>query len=51
MMHSGLFSHTTGACPCCGRDVARTHAFDGARLLDTYACRRCGPTAYRVAVA
>ncbi|HWH09351.1 MAG TPA: hypothetical protein VNX21_09130 [Candidatus Thermoplasmatota archaeon] len=50
MMLLGLLSRTTGCCPSCGRAVQRTHAFDGARLMDTYACGRCGPTAYRVAV-
>lgn len=50
MMLLGLLSRANGCCPSCGRDVARTHAFDGLRLLDTYACGRCGPTAYQVRV-
>ena len=45
---AGTFSHTTGACPVCGSDVSRNHAFNGSRLVDTYSCYRCGPTEYRV---
>ena len=47
----GIWSGARGACPVCGNDVQRTHAFNGARLTDAYACGRCGPTEYRVSVA
>jgi predicted RNA-binding Zn-ribbon protein involved in translation (DUF1610 family) len=45
---TGKFSGARGACPVCGHDVERKHSFNGARLLDEYACYRCGPTSYRV---
>ncbi|MFA5862224.1 MAG: hypothetical protein WDA16_11075 [Candidatus Thermoplasmatota archaeon] len=48
MLLAGTFTHTTGSCPVCGHEVARTHAFDGRRLRDAYSCYRCGPTAYTV---
>ena len=50
LLMSGTFSHARGSCPVCGRDVQRNHAFNGSRLVDTYACYRCGPTEYRVKV-
>lgn len=46
----GTLAGARGACPVCGNDVARTHAFNGARLLDRYGCYRCGPTEYVVPV-
>ena len=49
-LNLGKLSASRGACPVCGRDVARTHAFNGARLLESYGCHRCGPTSYVVAV-
>lgn len=45
---TGMLSGARGCCPVCGHDVARTHAFNGARLQDRYACYRCGPTTYQV---
>lgn len=48
MLLSGTFTHTTGSCPVCGKDVQRTHAFDGRKLRDAYSCYRCGPTTYAV---
>lgn len=51
LVNVGKFSGARGCCPVCGRDVERTHAFNGARLLDRYGCFRCGPTEYVVAVA
>jgi ribosomal protein S27AE len=45
---AGNFTRTNGSCPRCGHDVARTHAYDGRRLRDEYACYRCGPTLYAV---
>lgn len=50
-MNLGKLSSSRGACPVCGRDVALTHAFNGARLMDRYGCFRCGPTEYSVSVA
>lgn len=47
----GKLAGARGACPVCGRDVERTHAFNGARLMDRYGCYRCGVTEYVVAVA
>lgn len=49
-MHSGIMAHADGLCPICGRGVARTHSFNGRALVDHYACYRCGPTRYAVAV-
>jgi predicted RNA-binding Zn-ribbon protein involved in translation (DUF1610 family) len=46
---TGLMSRALGACPVCGREVERTHAFNGLRLVDSYSCYRCGPTRYQVA--
>ena len=47
----GKLQGARGACPVCGTDVARTHAFNGARLLDRYGCFRCGVTEYVVMAA
>lgn len=46
----GRLSGARGACPVCGHDVARTQSFNGARMLEAYGCRRCGPTEYVVPV-
>lgn len=45
----GISTTSTGACPSCGRAVQHTHSFNGLRLVDAYACYRCGPTRYVVA--
>jgi len=50
MLVTGKISNTRGCCPVCGRDVSLTHKFNGARLLESYGCYRCGPTTYKVAV-
>jgi len=50
LLMAGTFAHARGSCPVCGSDVERTHAFNGSRLVDQYACYRCGPTEYRVKV-
>lgn len=52
-MHStsmtvGKMNGARGCCPSCGRDVQRTHSFNGARLRESYTCWRCGPTEYTV---
>lgn len=51
MLLHGVFAGTSGCCPSCGADVRRVHAFDGARLSDSYECYRCGPRAYSVRVS
>lgn len=50
LLMAGILTHARGSCPVCGNDVSRTHAFNGSRLVDQYACYRCGPTEYRVKV-
>lgn len=50
MVCVGKFSGARGACPVCGHDVQRTHAFNGARIAESYGCYRCGPTVYTVPV-
>lgn len=45
-LFTGTFTGATGACPVCGASVGRVHAFNGAKVIDSYACLRCGPTVY-----
>jgi hypothetical protein len=47
----GKMANTRGCCPICGHDVALRQSFNGVRLLESYACYRCGPTSYTVALA
>ena len=49
-LNVGTLSSSRGCCPVCGQDVARTHLFNGARLMDRYGCYRCGFTEYTVSV-
>ncbi len=51
LVRKGIYSNAEGCCPVCGKNVARRHSFNGRRLVDSYACYRCGPTEYVVAVS
>jgi ribosomal protein S27AE len=50
LMNKGLLARATAACPVCGNPVEMTHAFNGARLRESFGCFRCGPTTYTVRV-
>jgi ribosomal protein S27AE len=50
LLNKGLFARATAACPVCGNPVEMTHAFNGARLRESFGCYRCGPTTYTVRV-
>lgn len=45
MLH-GILLSATGACPVCGQDCNRTHAFNGHVLTDRYDCAACGESVY-----
>ena len=50
LLNKGLLARATAACPVCGNPVEMTHAFNGARLRESFGCYRCGPTTYTVRV-
>lgn len=43
---TGTLALAAGACPVCGRDVARTHGWNGSAVSDRYACASCGESVY-----
>lgn len=45
-MMAGTLLQATGACPVCGRNVARTHGWNGTTMSDRYACAACGESVY-----
>lgn len=45
-MFSGGRTATTGACPGCGDEVERVHAWSTGSSSDAYDCPACGPFTY-----